>query len=391
MLNILYIQSTSEIGGSDISLMRMIERLDRERFRPFVILPGPGPLVAELERHGCEIHFCAAMLKLTSRRGFWYPLRYLINYPFAVIEIAWLIGELKIHLVHTNSLHNLYGLPAAKITGRPHVWHVREIVLQSNFLRAIELWLARTFSDRIIVTSGAVASMFRKTDKPLPKGLLQIPNGIDLSRFNPAVDGSKIRKEIGVSQSAPLVGLVGRLDHWKGVDLFLRAAALCHQEIPSARFAVIGGAVPGREIYAEDMKRLARELNVEEAVIFSGSFAPERIPEVHAALNVLVLASTWPEPFGLVLLEAMATAKPVVATAHGGPVEIIADGETGILVEPEPAVMSAAILSLLRQSDLAEKMGKAGRRRAAELYDQERNIRKIENVYAGLLGLKVKK
>src|SRR5262249_42416986 len=143
LTRILYLQSTSEIGGSDISLLRLIAKLDRNRFLPFVILPGEGPLVSQLRALNCNVILMNEMMKLTTRKGRKFYLAYLLKYPKTIWKIAAVIRNENIDLVHTNTIHNLYGFMAAKLTGRPHVWHIREIVFQSKFLRWVERSLTK--------------------------------------------------------------------------------------------------------------------------------------------------------------------------------------------------------------------------------------------------------
>jgi glycosyltransferase involved in cell wall biosynthesis len=385
---VLYLQSTSEIGGSDVSLLRIVEGLDKSRFHPAVALPSDGPLVEKLRQQGCDVFIVDEMIKLTTRKGYSYWLRYLANYPKAVWKIRSLIKRERVDLIHTNTLHNLYGLPAAKLAGRPHLWHVREIVLQSKWVRSVELFLARRFSDRVIVTSDAVGEMFVNGKRPLPANVRKISNSIDTESYHPRNDGSGIYGDLNIAKGTPLVGTVCRLDHWKGVDTFLQAAAVCKKEFPHARYLVAGGAIEGREEYAGAMKRLADELGLSDVVYFTGwRYQPEDMPRVHAALSILVLASSWPEPFGLVLLEAMATGKPVVATNHGGPKEICLDGETARLVPPQdPEQMAVAILELLRNPARAREMGAAGRKRVEQLFNRNRCIKTLESLYTEVLS-----
>jgi glycosyltransferase involved in cell wall biosynthesis len=369
-------------------LTRIVERLDRRRFDPVAVLPSPGPLVEKLAQQGCRVIIAEDMLKLTSRRGRAYILRYAGNYPRAVWRLARTIRQERIDLVHTNTLHNLYGFLAAKLTGRPHVWHVREIVVQSDVVRPVELFLARRFSDRVIVTSQAVGEMFSNGNGVLPPNLVKIPNSINVEEFHPRNCGAQLVHDLGLAPDTPLVGLVCRLDHWKGVDTFLQAAAICRKQFPQCHYVIVGGAIEGREEYAAAMERLAHELELGDVVHFTAwRYQPKDMPQVHAALSILVLASSWPEPFGLVLLEAMATGKPVVATNHGGPAEICVNGETAILVPPrDPPSMAEAILTLLRDPGKAQAMGVAGRRRVEALYDQTKCIRRLEAVYDELLA-----
>ncbi|HEX6083900.1 MAG TPA: glycosyltransferase family 4 protein [Thermoanaerobaculia bacterium] len=408
--NILYVQSSSEIGGSDVCLLRLVAGLDRTRFRALVALPKEGPLSGALRASGATVVVEPAMHRLSTRLGAMHHVRYVLGYPLAVWRLARLIRREGIDLVHTNTLHALHGFAAAWLARRPHVWHVREIVLQSRVMRRLELFLARRFADRIVAMSGAIAAMF----EPAPQQLAVVHDGIDLHAFRPqrsaavpaaaraasspptrgaaardaaAAAGEDagaplVRRELGLADDDVVAGVVCRLDHWKGVDVFLRAAA----RVPHAKFVVAGGAVEGREEFAAGLHALARDLGVD--VRFTGwRYGPERIAELHAALDVLVLPSVWPEPFGLVLLEAMASGKPVIATRHGGPVEIVADGETGLLVAPgDVEELAAAMTALLHGAALRERMGRAARVRAEHDFDETRAVAAIQRLYDEVLA-----
>ena len=387
LINVLYLQSNSEIGGSDVSLLRIVENLDLSRFRPVVVLPSRGPLTKAYEERGAKVVIVGGMLKLTTRKGRLYHLRYIANYPAAVARLVRLIRRERIDLVHTNTLHNLYGYLAARLARLPHVWHVREIVSQSAAVRRLEVFLARRFADRVVAVSRAAAEMFRSKGGEYPPHLRVIWDGVNLARFNPRNSGRRIRSELGVASDAPLVGLVGRLDQMKGVDVFLHAVAVCRGEFPEARYVVCGGEVEGQEEVARRALRLAGELGLRDVVNFTGwRYTPGDMPEVHASLSILVSASTGAESFGLVIAEAMATGKPVVATNHGGPREVCAGGETALLVPPRSTrLMADAILELLRDPSKAAAMGRAGRERAERHFDERRQARELQFLYEEVL------
>lgn len=386
MSKILYLHTTSEIGGSDVSLVRLIEGLDAARYQAVVVVPSDGPLVSRLRDAGAAVHVMPTLLKLTSRQGPWYLARFAVNAPRAIRALAKLITRERIALVHTNTIHNLYGGPAARLAGVPHVWHIREIVWQYGLLRALELFMVRHLSTRIIVTSDAVAAMF----DPRPRALVKVSNGIELDRFHPPLPGASrpVRDALGVTAEETLVGIVCRLDAWKGVDVFLEAAARIAATRPHVRFVVVGGAIIGQEDYARDLEAQARALGLAGRVHFTGwTYGPAAMPELHRALDVLVLASSEPEPFGLVVVEAMATGLPVVATAHGGPAEIVVDGVTGRLVPPrDPGALAEAVCTLVDDPATAARMGAAGRARARALYSAEQYLAGVQAVYADVLG-----
>jgi len=384
--NVLYLHTTSEVGGSDVSLVRLVEGLDRSRFRPIVALPSAGPLVARLEAAGCAVAIVPRMIKLTSRRGYGFLAGFALNYPVAVAALARLVRRARVDLVHTNTIHNLYGVGVARLARRPHVWHVREIVWQSGPVRRLERALA-ALADRVVVTSEAVGALFRDGGGALAPNVRVVPNGVDVDAFHPGAPDPRVRADLGQPGGAPLVGVVCRLDAWKGVDLFLEAAGRLHEMAPSMRFAVVGGAITGQEDHARDLERLASRLGLDAFVRFTGwRYGPADTPDVFRALDVLVLPSRQPEPFGLVLLEAMASGVPVVATDQGGPREICVPGETGLLVPPaDPAALADAVRSLVDDPDRARAMGRAGRLRVEALYDQRLTVQRIQALYAELL------
>ncbi len=384
---ILFLHGTSEIGGSDVSLVELVRHLDQARFHPIVALPAVGPLVPHLEACGAEVVIAPRMKKLTTRRGRAYLVPYLANYPFAVSWLARLIRARGVELVHTNTIHNLYGLAAARLARRPHVWHVREIVWQSRLVRRLERVLVLR-SDRVIVTSDAVGELFRDLGGGLPAHVCKVPNGVDLDLFRPGASNGTVHAALELPRDVPLVGAVCRLDAWKGVDVFLHAAALVRRQLPAARFVVVGGPIEGQEAYAATLEQLARRLELQDIVRFAGwRFTPRDMPEVYRTLAVAVLPSRRPEPFGLVLVEAMACGRPVVATDHGGPREICEPGETGVLVPPgDPDALAAAIAWLLAHPERARAMGEAGRRRAEARYDVKRTVRAVEAIYDELVS-----
>lgn len=380
--SILYLHTTSEVGGSDVSLVRLIEGLDRALYRAVVALPSDGPLVARLKAAGATVIILPAMMKLTSRRGWAYLAGYVLNFPRALWALRRVIRREHIALIHTNTIHILYAGPVAWLTHTPHVWHIREIVWQKNWLRRLELWMARNLATRIVVTSDAIAAMFGPRDAR-PSTLVKVSNGIETDRFHPG-DASALRTTLGVLPSQTLVGIVCRLDVWKGVDVFLDAAAQVARDRPDVRFVVAGGPVIGLEQYANTLRAQASARGLDSVLTWTDwTYGPADMPEVHRAIDILVLASSQPEPFGLVVVEAMASGRPVIATAHGGPCELVEDGVTGVLVTPGDAdALASAIRALVDDHDRARAMGVAGRLRAQSHYSSQSYIAGIHRVYA---------
>jgi glycosyltransferase involved in cell wall biosynthesis len=383
---VLFVHTTSEVGGSDVSLAHIVERLDRARFQAIVALPSDGPLVARLEAAGAEVAVLPRMRKLTSRQGRRGLAAFAAGYPMGVASLASLIRRRHVDLVHTNTIHNLYGWAAARLTGRPHVWHVREIVWQSATLRRVERALALGFSSRVIVTSAAVGRMFERGGV-LPARVVTIANGVDTDRFTPGAS-ARLREDFGIPAAAPIVAAAARLDVWKGLEDFIDAAALVHGARPDARFVIAGGAIEGLEAYEGELRARAAANGLDGVLMFTGwKYGPSEMPEFYRSIDVFVLPSREAEPFGLVVLEAMASARPVIATAHRGPLEIVAPGETGVLVTPgSPEALASAITGLLSNPALARAMGEAGRARAVATYGIARTVERLQLLYDEVLN-----
>jgi glycosyltransferase involved in cell wall biosynthesis len=235
--------------------------------------------------------------------------------------------------------------------------------------------------DRIICVSQVVQTLFLAWRVPQRK-LALVRSSVDLQRFNRKVSGSAFRHEIGVSAEAPLVGTVGSVDERKGHVYFLDACARIHIRYPAARFVIVGHSDDGpadQVDYVRELRTRAGALGLNRCL----SFVPARpdVPEVMAALDILVQPSLT-EAGPRAPLEAMAMARPVVGTRIEGTAEEVMDGETGLLVEPRDGLaLAGAIATLLDDTALRARMGRAGRARIEETYSLAATAGLIEQLY----------
>lgn len=198
-----------------------------------------------------------------------------------------------------------------------------------------------------------------------------IPNGIDTNRFKPNFD--KENKELKIL-------FVSRLVHRKGPHLLVRAFKRVVKKYDNVALVFVGsGYMRGT------LEELAMSLNITEKVKFLGDVSDEILPQVYSESDIFVLPSLHAESFGLVLLEAMASGLPVVATSVGGIPEVLEDGKEGFLVKPDEKNIAEALIKLLEDKDLREKMGKNGRKKVVENYDWKNVCEKIEETYRELL------
>jgi glycosyltransferase involved in cell wall biosynthesis len=195
--------------------------------------------------------------------------------------------------------------------------------------------------------------------------------------------GAAIRRSLGWEDNT-IVGIVGRLQPWKGQEVFLRGAARLAEARADLRFMVVGGAILGWEgSYPEDLRRLAANLGIADRVHFAGHQA-----DVHPwfdALDVVVHAS-FGEPFGLVLVEAMAHGKPLVATNLGGPLEIVEDGTSGLLVPPgDPERLAEAVGRILADPGLAMALSSAAVERS-KVFTEERMAKEFADLLTAVVA-----
>jgi glycosyltransferase involved in cell wall biosynthesis len=211
-------------------------------------------------------------------------------------------------------------------------------------------------------------------------------NGIDPSKWDPAVKGDGIRREFDIPADAPLLVSVSRLFAQKGQREILRALALVRKEVPSVRLLIVGAdalEVHGSSFTAE-LKILARELGVEDCVTFAG--ARSDIPQIMAACDVFTLPS-FEEPFGLVFLEAMAMQRPVVAVDNGGTPEVVEHGRSGLLSPAQDIdALARNILTLVKDGELRARMGAYGRSRVLEYFNAQRMARDAGAAYESILS-----
>ncbi|MCL2394249.1 MAG: glycosyltransferase family 4 protein [Acidimicrobiaceae bacterium] len=336
---ILSIQNVTDGGGSERALIRMIRQLRAEGWECHVAVGSQPRLAGEYAAAGALVHIVPMKRITTSGRFGRWP-RYLAAWPVSVARLVRLGRRLDVDVVHTNSLHAWYGWAAAAALRRPHVWHAREIVVQSALALRVERFLTRHFADRVVAVSEAVAEQF--AGEPVTV----IFDEPDPTEFRPSLAG-RFRGRVGIADDAPLVGSVGRIDTWKGVDTLLKAVPVIRSGRPEVEVLVAGPPVIGKEAYARGLADQAETLGVHW-------LGPrDDVAELMADLDVYVMASTEPEPFGLGLVEALASGTPAVATDAGGPIEILSPvpEESARLVPIGDAWdLAEAVLALLPDS-----------------------------------------
>ena len=400
-MRVAFLSASGEVGGAERVLLDLAASLRRAepRWELHLVTAAEGPLAAAAAELGGRVHvrpFPAALARVGdaggsaggSRAGLFPSL--LAAAPGGARWTAGLrrlLRSIAPDVVHSHGfkVHVLGALALPR--GARLVWHVHDYVSARRVMAGAMRRVAGRASAALAV-SESVAADVRAACGPGLR-VTTVRNAIDLARFAP--DGERLRlDELASMPPAPpgtvRVGLVATMGVWKGHEVFLRAIAALDRDLP-VRAYVVGGAIygtAGSEVSVDGLRRLASELGIGDRVGFTGfgdAAAAMR------ALDVVVHASTQPEPFGLVIAEAMACARPVVVSAAGGAAEIVHEGRDALGFPPgDVRAMAEAIRRLVVDPDLRARMGAAGRETAERDFDRARLAAEVAPVYRSLVG-----
>jgi glycosyltransferase involved in cell wall biosynthesis len=373
---VVFLDHVARLSGGELALARLVENLDVDAH---VILGEDGPLAERLLRAGAEVEVLPLppiARDLRRDRVGVRPGAALASASYVAV-LTQRLRRLRPDLVHANSLKSsLYGGVAARAARVPLVIHLRDR-LASDYLPPSALRVAqgsiRYFASGLITNSTTTL----ETVSHRPTQFAVVPSGIPASWCTrPTPDR--------FGRATPLrVGMVGRIAAWKGQDVFLAAFAKAFPD-GGAEAVIVGSALFGEESHEKELGRLAEDLGVVGGVRFSG-FSDDVWGEL-MKLDVLVHASTVPEPFGQVVLEGMAAGLPVVAARAGGPAELITDGIDGLLFTPGQSDELARALRVLAEDPLLrQELGKNARQRASSM-TIEASAAAVLELYGRVLG-----
>jgi glycosyltransferase involved in cell wall biosynthesis len=371
-----HLASSPAPTGAEESLALLAEGLHERGHRVEVVAPGPWVLEERLRGRSIPVHHVAVRSAwivdpepgVTAAAAARF-LRFALP-DAGEAKLASLLRALAPDVVHVNCLPHARGASAARRAGLPFVWHVREI-LPAGSRRA---WFAGRLQDaaRIVAVSEAAGGWIR--DEGLDAKLTVVPNGVRAD--GAPQERQAARRALGLPEDGCLVGLFGQVLLHKGPVEFVRAGALALEEEPGLRFVVAGsGPAAMIRLVREEIDGLHNRERFHVLPPQPGSGA------LHAAADVVCLASTGPDPLPRSVLEAMAAGRPVAAFRSGGVAEMVVHDETGILAEPgDVAGLARAFVLLARDPALRARAGEAGRLRASTEFSLERHVDRMEAV-----------
>ena len=397
---ILYVENGIGYGGAIICLRHLVRNLDRARFIPMVVTGRTGPQYQEIANEAEWQHIPDRHIDIVSAHRKIDPiawidklpgLRFVTNQLLAraddlfnflpfFLHLLWTAWRFKADLIHANNepLCNRAALLVAKVLRIPSVCHVRgdqdgsrlmhwAFSLPTHFT-PVSHWVSESIQNKLAVPAEKISVIY---------------DGLELDGLNPSIDGHPFRDQHHLKDDDFAVGLVGLLIPWKGQEIFLDAAKILKEKIPSLKMLIIGGTPDDCFPYEKRLKQRVKQEGLESTVIFTGHVS--YMPHVYSGLDVVVSASTSPEPLGTVVIESMAMGRPLIGPNHGGAAEMMTHKETGLLFEPNDATSLAAnIEKFFTERKLRHSCSQAAREHALITFQVARHVEAISQVYVDI-------
>jgi glycosyltransferase involved in cell wall biosynthesis len=408
---VLYVDMAPSVGGSIISLYHLVSHLDRTRYEPVVAFYGGNDYVSRFRALGVEVHTVggggteespdgtAAWTGLRQSRLARWLKRVKIGEDLVHLagffvrtwpalrrrsrQVASIVRQTCPDLVHLNDIVSVSrpGIMAARRVRVPAICHLRAMRTRSPFDR----WLSRSLRGYICISHAVDRHQSGLGGRTEPTWIVY--NGLDLADFSLAEREdirSEVRADLGLDAQHIVVGCVGRLVPWKGQHVFLRALAQLTDSYPQLRGLIVGAPEAGKKAYMRQLRELVRELGLAERVDFLGF--REDVPRLLQSMDLLVHASTAPEPFGRVIIEGMAAGTPVIATDAGAVPEIVESGRSGLLVPPDDVEsMAEGVEYALTRPRERKAWQREARRVVEEHFDVQAYVEDVSQVYEDIL------
>lgn len=382
MKNILFIHQSADLYGSDKTLLYLVKSI-KDIANPIVVVPEKGPLTEELNKINIPV-FIIPVIKVSRQLFTSFDL---FKLPFQILKAIRILkntlGNTKIDLIHSNTIAVFLGAFYSKKYKIKHIWHVHEIIQHPKIVAKAYPYLVHWFSDTVIFNSFASAEHLYKNKPNLKNKSKIIYNGLD--RETPFISEDtkeNLRKSIfnSINKSSILIGLVGRINRHKGQQLLLDVFDEIQKTNHHIFLLLIGSTIKSQTHLLEDLNKEISSKQLQERVKIIDF--QKNIWQFYDCLDIVVVPTTDPEPFGLVAIEGMLSKKPVVASNHGGLKEIIIHNKTGLLFEPNnPSDLKISLQKLISNKGLTGLYGAQGEIRAKEEFSLEKYIKNFKNLY----------
>ena len=400
--NILYVENGIGYGGAVICLRHLVRHLDRSRYTPLVVTGRISPDYQDIANDALWQHIPDRHFDVVAVRARWSAMAWLDSVPMLrlislqvlaraddvlnflpfFLRLWWTAKRFRADLIHANNepLCNRAALLVAKVLGIPCVCHVRggdhrgtrlmqwTYTLPDHFI-SVSHWVAKSMLDNLPISPDKISVVY---------------DGIALDKLDVNADGLAFRRQFDVPETAFAVGLVGLLIPWKGQALFLDAARLLRDKIPQLKMLVIGGTPDDCVDYEAQLRQRVQAEGLSDTVVFTGHISA--MAAVYNGVDIVLSASTSPEPLGTVVIEALAMGRPLIGPDHGGAAEMMQHGQTGLLFAPGDALaLAEAIETFYQSADLRTRLGANARAAALQTFAVETHVQRVQAIYAQIL------
>ena len=375
----------THLGGAERSLLDLVSRLEKQsqyKYHPWIILPKKtGPLIDELQRLGIEhtlVEMPASFLRISRSKPIQSILSITATAPLMRGYLSRLKSEIekrKPHLIHTTGI-KCHLLSTQIKKSIPVLWHLRDI-LKPGITRFILSSFKQKTGLHFVANSKATAEAF-SVNPTIPV----IYNGLATVDFK-TEKNLNLKRKLGLSDDTLLIGLIGALARWKGQLEFITMAERLLIRHSNAKFVIVGDEIydtKGERGFALQLKNTIKSKGLSEQVFMLGF--EKDVAGVLSGLDLLVHASTQPEPFGRVILEGMASRLPVVASAAGGVLEFVENEKNGLLFEPgNVSEMTEQVSRLLGNPELRKKIADKGSETFLSHFTIEEHVRQMIRLF----------
>lgn len=384
MKKILFLHTGSEMYGADKVMLDLIKNLDKTKYSPYVILPEDGMLADKLRNISVKIDIVPYPVLRRKYFNVSGILKYIVMYFKYSKQLVKLAKKEQIDIIHNNTSAVLEGCYVSKILNIPLVWVVHEIIINPKLIFNIICKIIAHYSTETIVVSNAVKNHLLSSGYFKKNKIKVIHNGVDSSIFNPNTNCNYLYSEWNIPNTAKVIGMIGRVNSWKGQEDFLIATNKVLENNKNVYAIIVGGVFVGEEKYKNILLENINKSPFKDRIIYSDY--RNDTEAIHKLFDIFVLPSINPDPLPTVVLEAMATGKPIVGYAHGGVCEMVKNGVNGLLVEPRnPDLLANAINKLLQNKKLCKQMGKKSLERFNNNFSMTRYVNNYSKEYAKII------
>ncbi|MDU7363122.1 glycosyltransferase family 4 protein [Clostridium sp.] len=378
-MNILILHAGAELYGADKVLLELLKNIDKSKYKPYVVLPCDGILVNELKKNKIDVTVIKYPILRRKYFNIMGLIKYIKDYIKYSIKLKKFAKEKEIDLIHTNTAAVLEGILLKYILKIPQIWHIHEIIVNPKIMHKVISFLIAKNSDEVVTVSNAVANHLNLTGY-FKKNINVIYNGVDNNIFNPRNETDYLKKEFNISDKEIIVGMIGRVNSWKGQNDFIKALDIVIDKHKNVRGILVGGVFDGEEWRMEELESNIGNLRNKERVIISDYRSDTA--NVHNLFDIFVLPSINPDPLPTVVLEAMATAKPIIGYEHGGVCEMVINNFNGYFAKVRDIDdLSCKICKLIEEKNTRMKFSENSLIRQMEEFSLKSYVRNFEKIY----------